>query len=209
VDAKKRTMGASERDEVAREEWRGRVRGREPGNIVVVDECGANVNLAPRYGRAPRGERAHGSAPRNTDPNTTLIASMTTGGMGPAMLLTGATDTPAFEAYIERVLGPSLTPGKVVVMDNLSAHKVGRVGELIQARGCEVWYLPSYSPDLSPIEEAFSKLKGRLRRAGARTREALERAIAEALDAITPEDARGYFRHCAYGVAAQPEGQLL
>ena len=194
-------MGAAERDEEARSEYREQVKGHQASGFVVVDECGSNVNLGPRYARAPRGERAYGVAPRNTEANTTLIASITTGGMGPAMLLTGATDTAAFEVYIEKVLVPSLHPGEVVVMDNLSAHKSERVREFIEASGCELWYLPSYSPDLSPIEEAFSKLKHLLRKAEARTCEALEKAIAEALDRITHEDATGYFSHCGYGVA--------
>ncbi len=115
------------------------------------------------------------------------------------MLLTGATDTAVFEVYIEKVLVPSLHPGEVVVMDNLSAHKGERVRELIEASGCELWYLSSYSPDLSPIEEAFSKLKHLLRKAEARTCQALEKAIAEALELITPQDAKDYFAHCAYG----------
>ncbi len=123
---------------------------------------------------------------------------MSTGGIGAAMLLAGATDTAAFEAYVEHVLAPTLLPGQVVVMDNLSAHKRARVRALIEARGCELWYLPTYSPDLSPIEEAFSKLKTLLRRAEARTREALEDAIAAALNTITATDARGYFLHCGY-----------
>ncbi len=117
------------------------------------------------------------------------------------MLLTGAANTAAFEAYVERVLAPSLAPRQVVVMDNLSAHKSERVRWLIEERGCELWYLPSYSPDLSPIEEAFSKLKQSLRRTEARTREALERAIAEALELITAQNARSYFTHCGYGTA--------
>ncbi len=178
--------------------------GRGARDFVVVDECGSNVNLTPRYARAPRGERAHGTVPRNTEPNTTLIASISLAGMGPAMTLTGATDTAAFLAYVGRVLAPSLTLGKVVVMDNLSAHKDQRVRDLIEGRGCELWYLPGYSPDLSPIEEAFSKLKGLLRRAEARTREALEAAIAEALEAISNSDARGYFTHCGYSAEHQP-----
>ncbi len=196
-------MGAAERDEGARNEYRERVKPRDAGDFVVVDECGSNTNLALRYARARRGERAYGSAPRNTEENTTLIASITTAGMGPAMVLPGATDTPAFEAYIERVLVPSLMPGKVVVMDNLSAHKSERVRELIEARGCRLWYLPAYSPDLSPIEEAFSKLKHGLRKAEARTREVLEGAIAAALDEITASDARSYLAHCGYGTALE------
>ena len=194
-------MGAAERDEEARSEYREQVKGHQASGFVVVDECGSNVNLTPRYARAPRGKRAYGKAPRNTEANTTLIASITTEGMGPAMLLTGATDTAAFEVYIEKVLVPSLHPGEVVVMDNLSAHKSERVRKLIEATGCELWYLPSYSPDLSPIEEAFSKLKHLIRKAEARTREALEKAIAEVLDRITHDDATGYFSHCGYGVA--------
>ena len=150
-----------------------------------------HINLTPRYARAPKGERAFGSVPRNTNKNTTLIAAMTTAGMGPAMLLEGATDTAAFEAYVEQVLVPALAPGKIVVLDNLSAHTSPRVRTLIEAQGCEVWFLPSYSPDLSPIEEAFSKLKVLLRRAEARTRDALHAAIATGLEQITAVDAQG------------------
>lgn len=170
---------------------------------MVVDECGSNTNLAPRYARAPTGERAYVKAPRNTEENTTLIASMTTSGLGAAMTLLGATNRVAFQAYVEKLLAPSLIPGQVVVMDNLSAHKTERVRTLIEQRGCQLWFLPSYSPDLSPIEEAFSKLKGILRKAEARSREALEVAIAKALDAITPADAQAYLRHCSYGTTAQ------
>jgi transposase len=171
-------------------------------SFVIVDECGSNINLTPTYARAPKGERAYGKAPRTTKKNTTLIASMTTAGMGAAMLLDGATDTAAFETYIEQILAPTLPAGKVVVLDNLSAHKRPRVRTLIEAQGCEVWFLPSYSPDLSPIEEAFSKLKSLLRRAEARTREALHAAIAEALEQITTLDAHGFFAHCGYGLQA-------
>jgi transposase len=171
---------------------------------VIVDECGSNINLTPIYARAPRGERAYGRVPRNTEKNTTLIASMTTAGLGPAMTLEGATDTPAFAVYIEQVLGPTLLPGQVVVMDNLAAHKDERVRAAIEGRGCALWYLPAYSPDLSPIEEAFAKLKTLLRRAQARTREALEQAIAAALPQITGEDARGYFAHCGYTLTPAP-----
>jgi transposase len=161
-----------------------------------------HINLTPRYARAPKGERALGSVPRNTTTNTTLIAAITTAGMGPAMLLEGATDSAAFEVYVEQFLVPALAPGKVVVLDNLSAHKCSRVRTLIEAQGCAVWFLPSYSPDLSPIEEAFSKLKTLLRRAAARTREALHTAIAQALEQITGLDAQGYFAHCGYGLQA-------
>ncbi len=172
-------------------------------DFVVVDECGSNSNLTPIYARAPRGMRAYGQVPRNTEKNTTLIASLTIAGMGPALLLEGATDTAAFEVYVDQVLAPELRPGQVVVIDNLSAHKSERVRTLIEARGCELWFLPAYSPDLSPIEEAFSKLKALVRRAEARTREALYDAIATALERITASDAHGYFRHGGYGIQVQ------
>jgi len=108
-----------------------------------------------------------------------------------------------FEAYVERVLCPTLEPGEIVAMDNPSAHKRPRIRELIEAAGCELWYLPAYSPDLNPIEEAFSKLKHGLRKAEARTREVLEGAIAAALDEITASDARSYLAHCGYGTALE------
>ncbi len=198
LDTEKKSLGATERNEQHRHAFRQRIAQRDATDFVIVDESGTNLNLTPRYARAPRGERAYGSVPRNTPANTTLIASLTTAGMGPAMLLTGATDTAAFEVYVEQVLAPTLIPGKVVILDNLSAHKSGRVQELIAARGCDRWYLPSYSPDLSPIEAAFAKLKQTLRRAKARTRQALEEALAIALDQITAGDACGYFTHCGY-----------
>ena len=172
-------------------------------DFVIVDECGSNINLTPTYARAPRAQRAHGAVPRTTQANTTLIASMSTVGMGAALVLTGATTTAACVAYVEQVLGPTLTPGKVVVVDNLSVHKDKRVRAAVEARGCEVWYLPAYSPDLSPIEEAFAKLKNGLRRAAARPHEALVDAIAAALDQITAADALGFFQPCGYQVPAQ------
>lgn len=166
-----------------------------------MDECGTNVGLAPLRARAPKGERALGKAPRNRGKNTTLLASMGLGGMGPCVAVEGGTTGAVFEAYVGRVLAPSLSPGQVMVMDDLSAHKGERVRELVEARGCEVLFLPAYSPDFSPIEEAFGKLKARLRREKARTKEALVGAIGRALDAITAGDARGWFGHCGYAAA--------
>jgi transposase len=154
--------------------------------------------------RAPKGERVYGRVPRNRGRNTTLLASMTSEGMGPCMAVVGATTKAVFETYVERVLTPSLAPGSVVVLDNLGAHRGDRVRELVEARGCKLLFLPPYSPDFSPIEEAFSKLKGLLRKAQARARGALLEAIGSALSAITAGDARGYFRHCGYPLDAQP-----
>ncbi len=118
--------------------------------------------------------------------------------MGPAFLLDGSADSAAFAVYVEQILAPSLRPGQIVVLDNLSIHLGPRVRQAIEARGCRLLFLPAYSPDFSPIEEAFSKLKTYLRRGGARTREALQEAIAQALDLITVADARGWFTHCGY-----------
>jgi transposase len=171
---------------------------------VWVDECGTHTSMTRLYARAPKGERAYGSVPRNRGKNTVLIASMTLeGAMGEAMALEGSTKAFVFEAYVEHFLAPSLQEGQIVVMDNLGAHKTDRVRELIEEKGCELWFLPAYSPDLNPIEEAFSKVKARLRKAAARTREALLEAMGEALSAITPRDAAGWFAHCGYDLEGQ------
>ncbi len=122
-------------------------------------------------------------------------------GMGPCAAVEGATTAKVFEAYVEQVLAPELSPGQVVVLDNLGAHKGERVRELVEARGCSMLFLPAYSPDFSPIEEAFSKLKALLRRTRARTCEALVEAMGRALDAVTAQDARGWFSHCGYPLA--------
>jgi transposase len=167
-------------------------------DVVVIDEFGSNVDMTPRYARAPAGERAVAPIARTTPANTTTIASLTTKGMGPALSVSGGVDRLTFEAYLEQVLGPSLREGQIVILDNLSAHKGGRIEALVAARGCRLLYLPTYSPDFSPIELAFAKVKPILRRIGARTREALQAAIGQALQAITTADAIAFFRHCGY-----------
>jgi transposase len=141
--------------------------------------------------------------PRNRGKNTTVLSSMSVRGMGPSLTVEGATTSAVFEAYVEQVLAPTLRKGQVVVMDNLSAHKGERIRELIEERGCELIYLPSYSPDFNPIEEAFSKIKGLVRKAEARTKEALLEAIGWALSAVTTDDARGFFEHCGYRMSVQ------
>ena len=128
---------------------------------------------------------------------------MTHEGMGPSMAVVGSTKKAVFEAYVEEVLTPSLRAGQVVILDNLGAHKGERVRQLVEARGCELVFLPPYSPDFSPIEEAFSKIKSLLRKAKARERDALVEAIGRALSAITARDARGYFGHCGYPIGDQ------
>lgn len=162
-----------------------------------MDESGFSISMDRLRSRAPRGKRAYGKVPRNRGKNQTLIASMTLeGGMGACMCVKGGTDAPVFETYVEKVLAPSLVEGQVVVLDNLGAHRTDRVRELIEGRGCELVFLPSYSPDLNPIEEAFSKIKNLVRKAGERTREALNEAMAQALEAVTPRDVVGWFAHC-------------
>lgn len=181
------------------------VGGIEARRLVFVDECGANISLVPLYAWSRRGERAPAKAPRNWGKNVTLLSSMSLCGMGPSLTVEGPTTRGVFEVYLEEVLAPTLWPGQVVVMDNLSAHKGGRVREIIEGRGCELIYLPPYSPDLNPIEEAFSKIKNLLRKVAARSKEALEEALGWALSAVSSEDARGYFEHAGY----RPTAHLL
>jgi transposase len=143
--------------------------------------------------------------PRNWGANITLPASITVDGIGPCLAVEGSTTREVFEAYLEWVLAPQLRPGQVVVMDNLSAHKGSRVRELVKERGCKLLYLPPYSPDFNPIEQAFSKVKGLLRRAEGRTREALIEAMGTALSAVSRRKVRGFFDNCGY----RTSGQLL
>jgi transposase len=197
-------VGASERDEFLRAAWRALVAGEiHAERLVFVDEMGSNISLAPAYAWSRRGERAIASVPRNWGKNVTLLASMSSEGMGPCLAVEGSTTTAVFEAYLERVLVPSLRPGQVMVMDNLSAHKSSRIRELIESKGCELIYLPPYSPDFNPIEEAFAKLKALLRKAEARSREVLIEAMGQALGALTARDARNFFEHRGYRALAQ------
>jgi transposase len=175
----------------------------DPERLVFVDEMGTHTSLAPLYAYAPVGERAFFEIPRNRGANTTLLTSMTTGGMGPSMAVEGATTTRVFETYVEKVLVPSLEPGQIVVMDNLGAHRPRRIRELIEERGCELLYLPSYSPDLNPIEEALSKIKHILRKISARTKEILIEAMGRAMAAVSAQDVGGFFAHCGYRTPAQ------
>ena len=198
VYPKKRTLGASERNEAKRVMWHRIVRNIAAGRLRFVDESGANITLARRYGWAPRNERCLGAVPRNYGHNLTLIASLSLEGIEAPMLLEGAVDTAAFTRYVEAVLLPTLRPGELVIWDNLSVHKHAPLRAMIEHAGCRLLRLPSYSPDFSPIELAFSQVKAYLRRVGARTQEALEAAIAEAIDQVTAADAKGYYRHCGY-----------
>jgi transposase len=197
-------VGALERDELLRAAWKVMVAQEiDARSLVFVDEMGTNTSLSPLYGWSKKGERAYCSVPRNRGPNTTLLSSMSISGIGPSLAVEGATNREVFETYVERVLAPRLRPGQVVVMDNLSAHKGDKVKELIEEQGCELIYLPPYSPDFNPIEEAFSKIKALVRNSEARGREALVDAIGKGISMVTAEDARGFFAHCGYTTLVQ------
>ena len=156
--------------------------------------------MTRRYGRAPRGQRVPDSVPGDPGVNVTLIGALSLSSATALMTIPGATTGDVFRAYVEQVLGPTLGLGDVVVMDNLRAHKVAGVAEAIAGRGARVEYLPPYSPDLSPIERCWSKLKEALRGAKARTYEALDAALAEAWESVTASDAEGWFTHCGYPI---------
>lgn len=152
------------------------------------------------FGRAKRGERVADAVPKNYGDNITILGSLSCAGLEAVMTINGAVDTAVFRAYVDQVLVPTLAPGDIVVMDNLGSHKVAGIRDAIEAAGAILLYLPPYSPDWSPIEPCWSKLKTFLRAAKARTREALEEAIRTALDTITATDARGWFMHCGYAL---------
>lgn len=203
LDAQKKTLAASERDEAARAAWRAAVAARDSAQFVFLDESSTHIALTRLYGWAPHDQRARGSAPRNRGHNLTLVAALAPDGLQVPWLIEGAMDTATFAWYITEHLGPTLRPGQVVVLDNLSVHKAASIRQALAARGCELLFLPPYSPDFTPIEQAFSKLKAILRGLGARTREALEQAVGLAVEAITRKDAMAWFAHAGYALPAQ------
>jgi transposase len=198
--AQKKSLIATERDEDARAAWRAMIAAIPAGRLLFIDESGFHTRMTPRYACAPRGERAYGHVPRNHTHNTTLVTALSLAGVGDAMAIEGAMDGPGFVAWLEQGLGPTLVPGQVVVMDNLNVHKNARVRAIIEGRGCRLIYLPAYSPDLTPIEGMFSKVKTAVRRAGKREQGALLGAIGAALDTVTAHDAAGWFGHCGYAI---------
>lgn len=165
---------------------------------MFLDESGVTTEMTRRYGRAPRGERVREGTPAGHWHTLSLLGAMTAQGLVATMTVESPTDGDVFLAYVEQVLCPRLRPGQVVVMDNLAAHKVAGVGQLIEQCGAQLLYLPPYSPDF--IEQAWSKIKQMLRSAKARTLAALETAITEALTAVTADDASAWFWHCGYAI---------
>jgi transposase len=196
---KKKVFRASERGkpevQEKRRAFREKMAGIDPRRLVFVDETGATTAMARRYGRAPRGQRVSGEAPGKWK-SVTLIAATRLSGVGAALTFEGATDTPAFRAYVEQLLAPQLRPGDVVVWDNLTPHHNAPVRQAVEGAGAAVEPLPPWSPDLTPIETMFSKVKGSLRTAAARTTEAVSEALGQALRAVRVPDIVGWFGSC-------------
>ncbi len=170
----------------------------QPEDRVFVDESGVATDMARRYGRAEGGQRARATVPVGRWQRLTVVGGLSRAGLIACMSIEGATNTAVMVAFTREVLVPVLRPGQVVIMDNLSAHKAPAVRALIEHAGCQLLCLPPYSPDLNPIEPAWSKLEALPRGIGAHTVTALETALSALVDAITADDSRGYFRHCGY-----------
>jgi transposase len=168
--------------------------------LKFIDESGVNLAMTRLYGRAPKGERVVGTVPQNYGPNVTMLGALGAHGLQAVMTVDGPLDTAVFRAYIKQVLGPTLTPGDIVVLDNLGVHKARGIQQMLARRRVRLLYLPPYSPDLAPIEPCWSKVKTALRRAKARTRDALDNAITSVLATVTEADARGWFHHCGYAL---------
>ena len=199
---KKKTFHASEqnRDDLQQKskQFKTKMSKVGPRCLVFVDETGVTIAMARDYARSPKGERAYAHKPHNKGENITVLGALSPEGIIASMTIEGGTDREVFLTYVKKILVPSLRAGNVVVMDNLSSHTGEEVSEAIKSVGARLEYLPEYSPELSPIEEAWSKFKGILRAKAARVREVLDPAIAYALNAITPDDAKGWFTHCGY-----------
>jgi transposase len=183
---------------VARTSWANDQARLDPDHLVFIDETGTSTNMARLRGRAPRGERLVGKIPHGHWKTTTFIAALRSSALTAPCVIDGPMNGNAFLAYVEQVLAPSLMPGDMVVLDNLSAHKVPGVREAIEAAGARLLYLPPYSPDFNPIEQLFAKLKALLRKAAERSVEGLWSRIAALLDAFTPKECANYFRNAGY-----------
>lgn len=172
----------------------------DPRRFKFVDETGLHLAFARRYGRAPGGQRVGQGVPLRVGTAVTVVGALTINGLEAVMSLDGALNQDSFAAYLAQVLGPTLVPGDVVVLDNLPVHKVAGMAALVEARGARLLFLPPYSPDFAPIEQAWSKLKTALRTAAARTHQALQQALTDAVAWITSQDAQNWFDHCGYHV---------
>jgi transposase len=181
-----------------RQAWFESQRDLDPGALVFIDETGASTKMARRHGRAPRGERLRASVPHGHWKTTTFVGGLRLSGMTAPMVLDGPMTGAWFQAYVEQILVPTLRLGDIVILDNLAAHKRAAVRQAIEAAGAALRFLPPYSPDLNPIENAFAKLKALLRKAAARTVDQLETAIATAIDTFSTPECRNYFTAAGY-----------
>lgn len=170
----------------------------DPARLWFIDETWASTNMTRTRGRSPRGERLVCPVPHGHWQTTTFVAALGAGGMAAPMVIDGAMTGDLFVAYVEQVLVPVLRPGDVVVLDNLACHKRAGVRQAIEGAGCRLLYLPAYSPDFNPIEQAFSKLKALLRKAGERTVEGLWRLLGRLMDEFPPAQCRNFLSHCGY-----------
>jgi transposase len=167
---------------------------------VFIDETGSHAAMAPRYARAERGTRAHDKRPSSKGGNVTIIGALTLQGLDAVMTVDGGVGGDVFKAYVDDVLVPTLRPGQIVIMDNVNFHKVSGVKDAIAAVGCEVLWLPAYSPEFNPIEECWSKVKNLLRKACPRSLDAINSAIRDIIPNVRPSDAKGWFSHAGYAV---------
>jgi len=204
ISAEKKSLHAAEQDtaevRLRRQRWRQATSELDPARLIFLDESGVTTEMTRRYGRATRGQRVREGTPAGHWRTLTVLGAIRQTGWVATMTIEAATDGDIFQAYLEQVLCPQLQPGDLVVMDNLSAHKVSGVSELIEAAGAEPLYLPPYSPDFNPIEKCWSKLKQLLRAAKARSLDTLESSVPDALTAITPQNIQACFQHCGYGL---------
>jgi len=178
--------------------WRQSQPQWDSQRLVFIDETGLNTKMARLYGRCPKNLRCVASVPHGHWQSSTFIAALRAESISAPFLIEGAVNAEVFTAYLAQVLCPELRCGDVVILDNLSTHKIANVGALISARGATVRYLPPYSPDLNPIEMAFAKLKSHLRQAAARTLADLQGSLAQSLASFQPAHCRGFFRHARY-----------
>jgi transposase len=189
---------AAERDELVRAAWRAGMAGIDPARFVFLDETSTPLSLTPLRARAPRGQRAVGRVPHGKRPHLSWLATLTREGIGESVGVPGAVDGQVFDLFVARWLVPSLRPGQIVLLDNLKVHDSAMARRLIAAAGCHLVFLPTYSPDFNPIEQAFAKVKQALRRSGARSWEAIVTAIGAALETVSTADARAFFADAGF-----------
>lgn len=205
ISRKKKTLHATERDtdedvQRARKEYRQQQPTMATQKLIFVDETGTNLGMVRTYGRAPIGKRVVGDKPRNPGSNISLVGALGIKGVTAVMLLKGAIDGEAFKAFVKQALAPTLKPGDIVLMDNLNIHKVAGIEKIIKGKKATLRYLPSYSPDFSPIENCWSKVKEFLRSTAARTEYDLQEGVKNALNKVTETDVKGWFKHCGYSI---------